>query len=103
MTGRDLIIYILENGLEDAPIFDEGRPLGFMTEIEAAVKFNVGVPTIRTWYITGQMDGMLIADHLYIPAIAERPNKGDTNEKKNNASVIAMCYDRGSIISVTNA
>lgn len=102
MTGRDLIMYILENGLEDAPIFHEGKPLGFITEAEAAVKFEVGLSTIRTWYITRQLEGMLIADHLFIPAKAERPNKGETNEKKNNAIVIAMCDDRRYDVSVTN-
>ena len=31
MTGRDLIIYILENGLEDKEVLDGGKILGFET------------------------------------------------------------------------
>lgn len=38
MTGRDLILYILENHLEDEQVFEEGNLLGFITIIEAAEK-----------------------------------------------------------------
>ena len=31
MTGRELIVYILENGLENEPIFKNGKPIGFIT------------------------------------------------------------------------
>ena len=39
MTGRDLIIYILENNLENEPVYKDGRLLGFLTVTEAAVEF----------------------------------------------------------------
>lgn len=67
MTGRDLIIYILQNNLEDAPVFEDGRFLGFITEEEAAIKFNVGIATIRLWVDMGQLKGIKIGDKLYIP------------------------------------
>lgn len=73
MTGRELIIYILENHLEDEPVFNEGRFLGFLTEEEAAVKMDIGVATIRTWCEIGWMEHIKIEDHYYIPANAERP------------------------------
>ena len=38
MTGRDLIIYILENGLEDKEVFDGDRMLGFETLHDLAEK-----------------------------------------------------------------
>ena len=60
MTGLDLIIYILQKGLEDELVYEDGRLLGFMTAMEAAVKFEVGVKTI--------------------PANAERPNLNDRKE-----------------------
>lgn len=74
MTGRDLILYILQNGLEDEPVFDDGIFLGFMSEMEAAVKFNVGVATISTWYRCGMLPGIKIGNKIYIPANAEKPN-----------------------------
>lgn len=73
MTGRDLIIYILAHGLEDEPVFENGRFIGFMTAEEAAVKMNVGVMTIRIWVGLGQLRGLMIGDNLYIPADAKSP------------------------------
>lgn len=42
MTGRELIIYILQNNLEDAEIFDDNLKSMFMSVEEAAVKFGCG-------------------------------------------------------------
>lgn len=39
MTGRELIIFILENNLEDVSIFDGDTLPGLMTLDEAAVKY----------------------------------------------------------------
>ena len=73
MTGRDLIIYILQNGLEDEPIFEDGRLLGFMTEMEAAIKYEVGCPTIRVWIDMGFLKGFKIGNTIYIPANCDDP------------------------------
>lgn len=73
MTGRDLILYILANGLEDEPVFENGRFIGFMTDEEAAVKMKVGVATIHIWVGLGQLKGLKIGDDLYIPANAKSP------------------------------
>lgn len=73
LTGRELIIYILENHLEDEPIFDDGIFLGFMSENEAAVKFKVGTSTIRTWYSLGMLKGVTLGNAIYIPVNAKRP------------------------------
>lgn len=73
MTGRDLIIYILQNNLEDTPFYEDGKLLGFMTETEAAVKFNVGIASIWAWYHLNQIDGVIIGDRLYIPEHAKCP------------------------------
>lgn len=67
MTGRDLIIYILENHLEDKPILNNEKPIGFMTVKEAATKFDVGLETIKVWYNLGVIPGVNINDVLYIP------------------------------------
>lgn len=73
LTGRDLIIYILQNDLEDAPVFEDGRLLGFMTALEAAVKFEVTTATIKVWVKRGQLQGFQIGNELYIPGDAVRP------------------------------
>lgn len=73
MTGRDLILYILSNGLENEEIFKNGKFIGFMTAEEAAVKLNVGVATIYSWVTMGMLEGVMIAGVLYIPANAKSP------------------------------
>lgn len=76
MTGRDLIIYILSNGLEDKPVYENGKLLGFMTPEEAATKFGVGVPTVYIWCQLGMLDSLLIAEELYIPSNTNKPSEG---------------------------
>lgn len=73
MTGRDLIIYILNNGLEDDAIEIDGRFFGFMSEGEAAVKFKVGIATIRTWCATGIIDGVMMGGEYYVDPDAKCP------------------------------
>ena len=49
MNGRELIIYILENGLENEDIFSK-EFLKFMPTIErVAVIFKVGTATVDAW------------------------------------------------------
>ena len=49
MNGRELIIYILKNNLENEDIFSKAF-LRFMPTIEVvAVMFNVGVATVDAW------------------------------------------------------
>lgn len=75
MTGRELIVYILENHLEDQLICADGKIIGFLTLEEAAEKFNVGTETVRLWYKLGQIDGAKIGNAIYILANAEPANK----------------------------
>lgn len=65
MTGKELILYILQNNLENTVVMQDGMFIGFMTEEEAAVKFNVGVATIRGWYYCNWIKGTQIGDSLY--------------------------------------
>lgn len=68
ITGRDLIMYILRMGLEDAPIINEdGTLVGFMPEEEFAIKMGTGVHTVRAWVSQGVLTGVKIGDKLYIP------------------------------------
>lgn len=65
MTGKELIMYILQNNLENEVIFKDGAPVGFMTEEEVAVKYNVGITTARMWYECGIFDGIKIGKNIY--------------------------------------
>lgn len=77
MTGRDLIIYILENKLEDTPIFENQKLLGFLNVEEVALKHNVGVATIKLWYDLKIIPGIKIGEEIFIPfnyTITKRSN-----------------------------
>lgn len=76
MTGRDLIIYIIENHLEDQPIYENGNILGFMSIYEAAVKFEVGIGTIIAWVQNSSLDGVKVGNDWYIPVNAKNPCEG---------------------------
>ena len=75
MTGKELILYILENNLEDSEIFKDGRLLDFFTVSEAAVKFNVGEATVKTWLDLRLLDGFKIGKVYYIPRTSEPSDK----------------------------
>ena len=66
MTGRDLILYILANNLEDEPIYDNGKLIGFMTLGEAAEKAGVGISTVCVWIQQGRLDSVIIGGLVYI-------------------------------------
>ena len=67
MTGRELIIYILENGLEDEPVFKNGAFIGFMTTQEAAVKLDVGPSTISALVQRNILEAVRVGDLILIP------------------------------------
>lgn len=80
MTGRELIVYILENHLEDAPVFKDGTFVGFNSESEFAAKMNVGTSTVRTWADLGLVDAVRIGNELYIPIVKPFVTGGNENE-----------------------
>lgn len=73
MTGRDLILYILTNGLEDEPVFKNGKFIGFVTTGEAAVKMDVGIATVHALIKEKRLDGVRVSEGLYIPANFKSP------------------------------
>lgn len=75
MTGRELIIYILENNLEDVEVFNNGVFIGFIDEQEAAKKFDVGVSTIRMWIKMDMLKSIQIGNMYYIPDTAKDPRE----------------------------
>lgn len=73
MTGKDLIIYILENNLENEEMFKDGKFMGFMSVDEAAVKFNVGIYTVCYWLANSMIPCIQLGTEFYIPVNAKRP------------------------------
>ncbi len=73
MTGRDLILYILENHLEDEPIFKDGKFIGFVTPDEVAAQCHVGTATVHAWIHQGRLVSEAVREGIYIPAKAETP------------------------------
>lgn len=71
MTGRDFIIYILKNNLENEDIFLDGKIVGFLKIEEAAEKFNVGIPTIMMWIALGLINTVRIGNCYYIDPTSE--------------------------------
>lgn len=73
MTGRELIIYILENHLEDEVVCADGKILGLLSIEEAAKKFDVGTATIVALYRLGMIKGVEIGNEIYILANEKHP------------------------------
>ena len=70
MTGRDLIIYILQNHLEDTEILTDNNHM-FLTVEEAAVKYGTGVATIKAMVNENILKGMKIGDAYLVLNIDE--------------------------------
>lgn len=65
MTGKDLIIYILKNDLEDKKIKDIFNEL-FYTDAEYAAKNSMGIASVHVLFATGKIPGIQIKDKIYI-------------------------------------
>lgn len=77
MTGREFIIYILEHGLEDEPIFQDGKFIGFLTVSEFAAQMGVGVATVGVWIAQGRLNYVRVGGMIYIPGDAELEEVGN--------------------------
>ena len=67
MTGRDLILYILSNRLEDEEVFKDGKLLGFYTLKDYAIKTGFGMATIQALVDMRAIPYILIGDTIFIP------------------------------------
>lgn len=67
MTGRDLILYILENNLEDEPVYKDGKLIGFQTVSEYATNHDVGNATVLGWITLHQLSVIKLGDTILIP------------------------------------
>lgn len=78
MTGKELIIYILKNDLENEEVFSDGFFTGMMDDREAAAKFGVGTATIHAWYQLGMLPGISIEGNLYFLKDVKSPKENNT-------------------------
>ena len=67
MTGRELIIYILSNNLEDEQVIKDGRIVGFVSAESAAVNIGAGIATIKALITIGDLEGYQIGDSFFLP------------------------------------
>ena len=70
ITARDLIIYILQNGLEDKEVLDDDKKIGFKTLYGLAEKKNTGVETIFALCKMHDVPTVLINNKVCIPVFA---------------------------------
>lgn len=82
MTGRDIIVYILQNNLEDEDIYGIIAN-GFMDYEEAAVKFGVGISTVRTWVQIGLVPSFRIGTSVYLLKSTPDPRKTNLEQKES--------------------
>lgn len=73
MTGKDLIIYILANDLENEPVVKDGRFVGLLSIGEVAAKTNVGMATVHAWIHQGRLDSVSVSEGIYIPVTFKSP------------------------------
>lgn len=73
MTGKDLIIYILENDLLDAEIFTNTHPSTiFITPEMAATRWECGVATVKAMMEMNKVKGVKIGDCYLV--LSKQPN-----------------------------
>lgn len=76
MTGKDLIMFILVNDLEDVEIVDEVLMSSlFMTVAEAAENFGVGIATVDAWINMDRLPSVMVKGTTYIPRNAKNPKE----------------------------
>lgn len=67
MTGRELIIYILSNNLEDELVIKDGRLVGFMSVDDVAVAIGTGPASIKALLTMGEVEGYQLGNSLFLP------------------------------------
>lgn len=66
MTGRELIIWILENGLEDKELLKDGEVYGFTSIDKAAVELEFGPTSVQSMMLAEGMSPHIIGGKMYI-------------------------------------
>ena len=71
MTGRDLIIFILENNLENSEI----NPFEYIPIEEFATMYGVGIETVKAWIRLGEIYSVEIGGKCYVYYSKIKANK----------------------------
>ena len=66
MTGRDMIMLILQNRLEDADVLIDLSTLGLYTIEQDAVKLEVGVRSIEVMCALNELKSIIVDGKKYI-------------------------------------
>ena len=77
VTCRDLMIYILNNNLEDEPVFKDGTFVGFIPVHKAAKNMGVGSATIFALVKHNNIDYVSVGDEYFISDMKEIRKKGE--------------------------
>lgn len=86
MTGRELILYILQNNLENEDVFRDDRFMLLKTLGEVAEECGVGKETVHTWAKLNMIPSAFIGETLYIPANYISPLRYTNDTKNKNIS-----------------
>lgn len=62
MTGRELVVYILEHGLENTELFDSGI---IMTDEEKATELGTGIESVKALYKLGMVPGFRVGNFIF--------------------------------------
>lgn len=87
MTGKELIVYILQNNLENEEVFKNGKLLGYVTIPQAAVGMGIGEAAVRALINLGAVSHVKIDDVEYVSAVDIQEYKS-IDEKK-----VEMMYE----------
>lgn len=49
MTGKEVLLYILQNDLENEIVIKDGVFIELANEEKVAARFNVGAATVKVW------------------------------------------------------
>ena len=66
MSGRELIIYILKNNLEDEELFSEEFWARMPSPMTVAIRFDVGIATVNGWIMDGKLDVIKFNNKTYV-------------------------------------
>ena len=80
MTGKELILYILQNDLENEVVIKEKKKEQMRNEEDDAVKFGLGKTKINSWSIYGIKKKKKIGEHLYFLRNTTDPRKDVKND-----------------------
>jgi hypothetical protein len=66
MTGKELIVYILQHDLENEEVIKDGHIVGYLTVEEFAKKGFVGIETVKAWVDLGMVESAKIGNETFI-------------------------------------